>query len=93
MRTTRTVSIFPVGFIAKLPVSTPIVSDSGTFVRFFDGWFAGRKFPVDMAGFAVNLDFYLKASCVNARLTSHFGILVGSVDDRYFGATAFVITT
>ena len=55
-------SIFPVGFIAKIPVSTLILSKSGTFIRFFDGWVAGRKFPVDMAGFAVNIEFSLRSS-------------------------------
>lgn len=29
-------------------------------IGFFDSWPAKRKFPVDMAGFAVNMDLILK---------------------------------
>lgn len=48
--------MFPVGLITRLGVSTPLVKN-GTFAGFYDGWMAGRKFPVDMAGFAVSVDF------------------------------------
>lgn len=51
--------MFPVGLVTRLGVSTPIVS-SGKLVGFYDGWIAGRRFPVDMAGFAVNVQFYLQ---------------------------------
>ena len=54
--TTKQVSMFPVGFIGIQGVSSPIVVD-GKVVGFSDDWFAQRKFPVDMAGFAVNLEF------------------------------------
>ena len=54
--TTQKVSMFPVGFIGIQGVSSPIVVD-GKVVGFSDDWFAQRKFPVDMAGFAVNLEF------------------------------------
>ena len=53
---TRTVSMFPVGFVAAQGVSSPIVQN-GRVVGFSDAWFAQRKFPVDMAGFAINLQF------------------------------------
>lgn len=56
MRHTRRVSMFPVGLITKLGVSSPVVRN-GTFAGFYDGWIAGRKFPVDMAGFAVSVVF------------------------------------
>lgn len=58
MRYTKKVSMWPVGLITNLGVSTPIVKD-GKFVGFYDGWIAGRKFPVDMAGFAVSVEFFL----------------------------------
>lgn len=48
--------MFPVGLCTRLGVSSPIVQN-GTFIGFYDGWIAGRKFPVDMAGFAINLEF------------------------------------
>ena len=56
---TRTVSMFPVGFVASQGVSAPIVQ-KGRVVGFSDAWFAQRKFPVDMAGFAINLQFLRK---------------------------------
>lgn len=51
--------MFPVGLITKLGVSSPIVR-TGKFTGFYDGWMAGRKFPVDMAGFAVSVKFLLE---------------------------------
>lgn len=51
--------MWPVGLVTKLGVSSPIVRN-GTFAGFYDGWLAGRKFPVDMAGFAVSVKFLLQ---------------------------------
>ncbi|XP_021916423.1 uncharacterized protein LOC110828218 isoform X2 [Zootermopsis nevadensis] len=59
IRTTKQVSMWPVGLCTKFGLSSPVVVN-GTFVGFYDGWVAGRKFPVDMAGFAVNVQFLLK---------------------------------
>lgn len=59
MRYTKRVSMWPVGLITKLGVSTPVVHN-GKFIGFYDGWIAGRKFPVDMAGFAVSIKFLLE---------------------------------
>ena len=59
IRSTKKVSMFPVGLVAQLGVSTPIVRN-GKVVGFYDGWIANRKFPIDMAGFAVNVDFFLQ---------------------------------
>ncbi|KAK7789203.1 hypothetical protein R5R35_014111 [Gryllus longicercus] len=59
IRTTRKVAMWPVGLCTKFGLSTPIVAN-GTFKGFYDGWVAGRKFPVDMAGFAVSVEFLLK---------------------------------
>ncbi|KAK4329346.1 hypothetical protein Pmani_000295 [Petrolisthes manimaculis] len=59
IRWTRKVSMFPVGLVTSLGVSTPIVR-SGQVVGFYDGWIAHRTFPVDMAGFAVNVEFLLQ---------------------------------
>ncbi|XP_046746107.1 galactosylgalactosylxylosylprotein 3-beta-glucuronosyltransferase P [Diprion similis] len=58
IRTTRKVSMWPVGLCTKFGLSTPIVKN-GKFIGFYDGWMAGRKFPVDMAGFAVSVKFLL----------------------------------
>lgn len=56
---TQTISMFPVGFIGVQGVSTPIVKD-GKVIGFSDDWFAQRRFPVDMAGFAINLEFLVQ---------------------------------
>lgn len=51
--------MWPVGLVTKLGVSSPIVKN-GSLSGFYDGWIGGRKFPVDMAGFAVNVGFLLQ---------------------------------
>ncbi|XP_012537719.2 LOW QUALITY PROTEIN: galactosylgalactosylxylosylprotein 3-beta-glucuronosyltransferase P [Monomorium pharaonis] len=56
IRKTKTVSMFPVGLCTKFGLSSPILKNS-KFAGFYDGWVAGRKFPVDMAGFAVSVRF------------------------------------
>lgn len=58
MRYTKKVSMWPVGLITKYGVSSPIVKN-GRLDGFYDGWLGGRKYPVDMAGFAVNVQFLL----------------------------------
>lgn len=60
MRNTQVVSMFPVGLISTLGLSTPIVSQkTGKIIGFHDPFIGRRKFAVDMAGFAVNLQFFL----------------------------------
>lgn len=54
IRDTRNISMFPVGLIGDYAVSAPVVHD-GKVVGFYDSWPAGRRFAVDMAGFAVNI--------------------------------------
>ncbi|XP_013184874.2 galactosylgalactosylxylosylprotein 3-beta-glucuronosyltransferase S [Amyelois transitella] len=56
IRNTKKVSMFPVGLILGFGVSSPVVNN-GKVVGFFDSWPASRTFPVDMAGFAVNIEF------------------------------------
>lgn len=58
MRYTKKVSMWPVGLVTKFGLSTPIVRN-GSLSGFYDGWIGGRKYPVDMAGFAVNVNFFL----------------------------------
>lgn len=41
---------------------------NGTFMGFYDGWVAGRKFPVDMAGFAVSVQFLLQVTKISLSL-------------------------
>ena len=66
MRWTEKVSMWPVGLVTHLGVSSPVVVN-GKVISFYDGWFGARKFPVDMAGFAVNIKFLLTVwyTCIN----------------------------
>ena len=70
IRGTRKVSMFPVGLVTKLGVSSPIIRD-GHVKGYYDGWISGRKFPVDMAGFAVNVNHFL--SCKGAKMPFQVG--------------------
>ncbi|XP_055547194.1 galactosylgalactosylxylosylprotein 3-beta-glucuronosyltransferase P [Wyeomyia smithii] len=58
MRHIRKVGMWPVGLISKYGVSSPIVVN-GTITGFYDGWIGGRKYPIDMAGFATSVKFLL----------------------------------
>uniref|UniRef100_A0A646QHP0 Galactosylgalactosylxylosylprotein 3-beta-glucuronosyltransferase n=1 Tax=Hemiscolopendra marginata TaxID=943146 RepID=A0A646QHP0_9MYRI len=54
MRFTSKVSVWPVGLVGGLLVERPIV-ENGKVVGWFSAWKPNRPFPMDMAGFAVNL--------------------------------------
>ncbi|KAH8370438.1 hypothetical protein KR093_003485, partial [Drosophila rubida] len=56
MRYTKKVSMWPVGLVTKTGVSSPIIRE-GKLEGYYDGWIGGRKYPVDMAGFAVSVKF------------------------------------
>jgi beta-1,3-glucuronyltransferase len=52
--------MFPVGLIAKLGLSTPILNNiTAKIIGFHDPFISRRKYAVDMAGFAVNLQLFL----------------------------------
>ena len=55
IRWTKKVSMFPVAFTGDDDFSSP-VTNNGKVIGFSDHWFEMRKFPVDMAGFAVNTE-------------------------------------
>ncbi|KAI8040212.1 hypothetical protein M5D96_006151 [Drosophila gunungcola] len=56
MRYITKVAMWPVGLVTKTGVSSPIIQ-GGKLVGFYDGWIGGRRYPVDMAGFAVSVKF------------------------------------
>ncbi|KAK6642214.1 hypothetical protein RUM44_013937 [Polyplax serrata] len=58
IRRTKKVSIWPVGLVGGLYVEKPIVKN-GKVVGFNAAWRPERKFPIDMAGFAVSLKHLL----------------------------------
>lgn len=60
MRYTKKVTMWPVGLIGRYGVSSPVLGANGTVVDFFDAASVGRMFAVDMAAFAVNVEFFLQ---------------------------------
>ena len=60
MKNTNGVSVWPVGMIAKVGVSSPILdTTNASVIGFHDPFMTRRKFAVDMAGFAVDLQLFL----------------------------------
>ncbi|XP_033927560.1 galactosylgalactosylxylosylprotein 3-beta-glucuronosyltransferase 3 [Melopsittacus undulatus] len=59
MRSTRLVSVWPVGLVGGLRLERPLVA-GGRVVGFHTGWKPERPFPMDMAGFAVALPLLLE---------------------------------
>ncbi|XP_048863696.1 galactosylgalactosylxylosylprotein 3-beta-glucuronosyltransferase 2 [Brienomyrus brachyistius] len=58
MRSTRRVSVWPVGLVGGRRYERPLV-DKGRVVGWYTGWRADRPFAIDMAGFCVNLQVVL----------------------------------
>lgn len=58
MRSTRGVSVWPVGLVGGLRFERPLV-EGGRVVGFHTAWKPERPFPLDMAGFAVGLPLLL----------------------------------
>nr|CAH8826481.1 unnamed protein product [Trichobilharzia regenti] len=61
MRGTIRVSTWPVGFAGELPWEGCVTSTNGTYITsMWSVYKPERPFPIDMAGFAVNVDLILK---------------------------------
>lgn len=58
MRSTKGVSVWPVGLVGGRAYERPLVS-GGKVVGWYTGWRPDRPFATDMAGFAVNLQVIL----------------------------------
>lgn len=66
MRYTKEVSVWPVGLVGGLMVEKPILNQTtGKVTGWNSAWRPDRPFPIDMAGFAVNLQHLLKKSTVS----------------------------
>ncbi|KAJ8248151.1 hypothetical protein GJAV_G00238880 [Gymnothorax javanicus] len=59
MRSTRQVSVWPVGLVGGRRYERPLV-ERGKVVGWYTGWRPDRPFAIDMAGFAVSLQVILK---------------------------------
>nr|CAD7412749.1 unnamed protein product [Timema poppensis] len=61
MRWTKRVSVWPVGLVGGMMVERPLVDPkTGRVSGFNSGWRPDRIFPIDMAGFAINLGVLLR---------------------------------
>jgi len=66
MRDTEKVSVWPVGLVYTLGISSPILNTTtGKVIGFHDPYTKRRRFAVDMAGFAVNLRYFLSMPKAN----------------------------
>ena len=63
--------MFPVGVLTEYMLGTPIVRN-GRVEGFYDGYVAGRKFPIDMAGFAINIKYLLSRPFVEFQPVAGF---------------------
>ena len=54
LRTIKTVGLFATGFAGGANFEKCVVNESGIITGFLSGWPGGRKFQVDMGGFAIN---------------------------------------
>jgi len=54
----RRVGVWPVGHFNKVGISTPKVDKSGNVWGYYDKYLP-RKFPLDMASFAVNMNYIM----------------------------------
>lgn len=55
MRTTKKVSVWPVGLVGSVRFERPILDEHGKVANWSTGWRPERPFAIDMAGFAINL--------------------------------------
>jgi galactosylgalactosylxylosylprotein 3-beta-glucuronosyltransferase 2 len=58
MRFTKRVSVWPVAFVGEIKYEKPIIKN-GKVTDWFVTWGDKRPYPIDMAGFAVNLNLLL----------------------------------
>jgi beta-1,3-glucuronyltransferase len=85
IRKTKIVSVFPVGLVGDYGFSSPIVRDSKV-IGFADSFADSRKFLVDMAGFAVNTNFFL------SRPAASMPYLPGHEEDRFLQSLGIEMT-
>lgn len=54
------VGVWPVGLVGGLLVEKPFINSKGKVIGWNSAWRPERPFPVDMAGFAINLKLFFK---------------------------------
>ena len=78
MRDTKKVSVWPVGLVGKLWYERPVVED-GRVVSWYTYWGHERPFPMDMAGFAINVNLLLSHPEAEFSETAKRGYLESSL--------------
>ena len=78
MRYTKKVSVWPVGLSGGLKWEGPICKN-GSIVKFYTAWKPERPLPVDMAGFAINVDLLMKKRRVVMDPLAARGLLESSI--------------
>lgn len=73
MRYTKKVSVWPVAFVGEILYERPICKNNKV-VDWFVSWGTSRPFPVDMAGFAVNLKLLMAHPSARFSLQSPRGM-------------------
>ncbi|CAN9501567.1 unnamed protein product [Ophioblennius macclurei] len=87
MRYTKKVSVWPVGFTGAMRYQSCKVDASGKVYGWVGLYAPNRRFPVDMAGFAINLDHILYKSEVYFKLHN---IAVGYQETTFLSGLAKV---
>jgi len=59
MRLIKEVGVWPVGLVGGLLVEKPLINNKGKVIGWNSAWRPERPFPIDMAGFAINLKVLL----------------------------------
>ncbi|XP_076441594.1 galactosylgalactosylxylosylprotein 3-beta-glucuronosyltransferase 3-like isoform X2 [Babylonia areolata] len=101
MRSTKKVSVWPVGLVGGLRYESPIVT-RGTVTGWYTYWKPQRPFAMDMAGFAVNLRLILQhpnAQFTNAvqrgyqesTLLTGLGIMLSDLEPKANGCTKVLV--
>ena len=70
MRDTTMVSVWPVGFAGGRKYESPKIDAQGKVRGWMTGFAPERRFAVDMAGFAINLQLLMQKSDVVFKLTN-----------------------
>ena len=94
MRHTKTVSVWPVGLVGGLMVEGPIADQQTKKVIGWNAvWGPKRPYPIDMAGFAINLDMFLnnpkvkfalevKVGGQESELLKHFNLSLNDLEPK-----------
>lgn len=78
MRYTKKVSVWPVGLSGGLKWEGPVCKN-GSIIKFYTAWKPERPLPVDMAGFAINVELLVQNPHVQMDPLAARGLLESSI--------------